>query len=793
MLIAFRSLMKRKVFSFINISGLAIGMTACFLIFLYVHFELSYDRFHTKADRIYRLATDVRTPTETIHNGITNLPAPPQIKMDFPEVESFVRLCDFEILVGKGTQHYLEKKMLGADSSFFQVFDFMLLSGDPATALKAPFSVVLSETAARKYFGNEDPMGKALTLTTEDDSAATATVTGIMKDLPENSMIKAEMLLSLSTITQFYSHNNADNWTNHWPATYLLLRPGTNVKALEARLPDFFNRHVRELMEKNKMFYTLTLHPLKEVYLHFGGKQYAGVTGNIQHVYVFSIVAILIILIACFNFINLTTARAAERAREVGVRKVIGAEGRQLIFQFIGESLIVSLVAFLLTLLLAALLLPLFNQLAGKTISHSIFENPYAPGLLLLGAIGTGLLAGLYPAVVLSSFKPVTVLKGRFVTSHKGIFLRKGLVVTQFAISLALMAATVIIYRQVAYMRNYQLGFRKDQMVVIPTYSDKTQLMLKQVVERLPGVKGCSLSSSYPGSGNPNAYTVLENSHGEFQQANMALYFVDFNYISLYEMKMVAGRSFSTAYATDSSQAMIINEAAAKILGYSKPEDAIGRRYSQWGSKGRIIGVMKNFHMRSLQETIQPLTMRIDPRSWGALSVSISAQHTPAVIAGLEKEWRKLVPDKPFKYDFLDASFNTQYRSEEQFGNLFLYFSMLAIFISCLGLLGLAAYSTVQRSKEIGIRKVMGASVLNIVTLLSGDFIKLVLLAAVIAIPVIWYSMQQWLNSFAYRATLSWWVFPVVGMAAVAIALLTISWQAIRAALMDPVQSLKSE
>ncbi|HEY8916203.1 MAG TPA: ABC transporter permease [Chitinophaga sp.] len=791
--IALRNLWKHKVFSFINITGLAVGMTACFLIFLYVHFELSYDSFHSKAGRIYRLATDVKTPTETLYNGTTNIPVVPAIKNDFPEVESYVRVADLGILVRKGDLKFQEDNIRVVDSTFFRVFDFKLLKGDMDKALQAPFTVVLTQTTAKKYFGDKDPVGQTLTFDTEDGDR-TATVTGLMEDFPENSQIKASMLLSMPSLIQVYAKNYADNWTVHHPASYLLLYPHTNPKTLEAKLPAFLQRRIGEMMAKNKMFYTLTLHPLKEVYLHFGNKYaWSGVDGSERNVYIFSIVAVLILLIACFNFINLTTARAAERAKEVGIRKVVGAQRRQLSLQFIGESIILCCCAFVLTLILSAMLIPLFNQLAGKTVSKGLFQNWPAIGCLWLGAIGIGLLAGSYPAWVLSAFRPVTVLKGRFVTGGKGVLLRKGLVITQFTISLALIAATIIVYRQMSFMRSQDLGFQKDQMLVISTFNEKPQYVFRDAISRLKGVKGSTFSSAVPGGDNSSAYTKMENVSSEMQESNMDLYFVDFDYIDQYKMKLVAGRAFSRDMATDSTQAMVINEATAKVLGYSTPQQAIGRRFSQWGREGKIIGVLKDFHVRSLQQAIKPLTMRIEPDSWWQLSVHVAAKDLPNTMAAIEKQWNALVPGRPFTYNFLDASFDKQYRGEERFGNLFFYFSILAIVVSCLGLLGLVAYSTVQRTKEIGIRKVMGASVLNVVTLLSKDLIKLVLIAVIIAVPVVWYAMYQWLQGFAYRTTVEWWVFALSGLLAVAVALFTISFQSIKAALVNPIQSLRSE
>lgn len=786
--IAFRNLWRRKVFSLINIMGLAIGMTACFLIYLYVTFELSYDSFHSKSDRIYRIVADIKTPTEVINGNRPSWAVPPNIKDEFPEVESFVRIGGDNMLVRKDDTRFQEGEVLWADSTIFRVFDFALLSGDPASVLKEPNSIVLSETAAKKYFGKADPIGQTLLIT---DDAVPAKVTGVMKDLPENSQIKGDMILSLTTIIKQWDPDLDSSWGSYGASAYLLLSPGTNAKVLERKFPAFLEERNGTQMRKSQMYPTLLLEPLRDVYLRStrdGHKK-----GNINNVYIFSIVAVFILLIACFNFINLTTARSAERAREVGIRKVVGAEKTQLTRQFIGESIIICLIAFLLSVLFSCIFLPLFNQLAGKTISDGIFGNTGYLGILLLMAVGIGALAGVYPALVLSSFKPVIVLKGKFLAGGSGMLLRKVLVVSQFTISIGLIVATIIVYDQMSYMRNQELGFSKDQIMIMDTYGDRSKQAFRDALAQIPAVKSAAMSASVPGSGNSSAYSEIENVKGDLQVANLDLYFVDFDYIKLFGIKMVAGRPFSRDFSTDSTQAMIVNEAAVKMFGYSSPEQAIGKRFKQWGREGKIIGVMKDFHFRSLQQPIKPLTMRIEPRNSSLVAVNVSAVNLPSTIAAIESKWKELIPTRPFSYYFLDEFFDRQYRSEERFGKLFLNFAILAILISCLGLLGLASYSTVQRTKEIGIRKVMGASVSNIVGLLSRDFLKLVAIAALIAFPVAWYVMNEWLQDFAYRTGVSWWTFFMAGMLAALIALFTISFQAIRAAIANPIKSLRSE
>lgn len=786
--IAFRNLWRHRVFSFINIMGLTVGLTAFFLIFMYVKFELSYEAFNSKADRIYRVVTNLKTPSETINTNGPAWAVGPNIKDEFPEVESFVRVSGASLLVRKDDIKFQEENAMFADSAFFHVFDYTLLKGNPQTALKEQLSIVFTETAAKKYFGNADPMGKTLLLTGD---AVPSTVTGIMKDMPENSQVKADMLVSMSSLTQKFNRGLDSQWANYGNRTFLLLKPKTNANALVAKIPAFLEKRNGTEMKQLQMFPKILLEPLRDVYLY--STRDGSKTGNSSNVYIFSIIALFILVIACINFINLTTARSAERAKEVGIRKVVGAGKPQLARQFIGESVLICAIACMLAIIASGLLLSSFNQLSGKIIATSIFEHPVYLLLLAGIAVAIGILAGIYPALVLSSFQPVKVLKGRFATGTKGILLRKGLVVAQFTISIALIIGTIVVYSQMKYMRSQDLGFNKDQKLIIDSHGDPAKTVFKQTISTLPNVLSTSLAGSVPGGGNPGAYSQVENKKGDMQIANLDLYFTDFDYIPQYKIKMVAGRAFSKEMATDTTQAMILNETAVKMFGYSSPKDIIGKKFDQWGRKGVIIGVTEDFHFRSLQEVIKPLSIRIEPGGCDLVSVNITGSNVPATIAAIEAKWKSLIPNRPFNYFFLDEFFDKQYRSEVRFGKLFLNFALLAIFISCLGLLGLASYSTMQRTKEIGIRKVMGASVAGIVNLLSRDFLQLVLISFVIAAPVAWFVMHSWLKDFAYRIDISWWIFVLAGVLAVFIALGTISFQAIRAAVMNPVKSLRTE
>jgi putative ABC transport system permease protein len=787
--VAFRSLMRHKGFSFINIMGLAVGMTACFLIFLYVSFETSYDKFHTKANRIYRVVADVVTPSGADKIGITTAPIAIYAKKDFPEIEEAVRISRDEILVRKGDFKFQEKNTVFADSTLFRIFDFPLIAGDKNTALTEPMSIILSESAVKKYFADTNPLGQQLQIT---GAGLNAKITGIMKDIPPNSQIHADMIISISSFKQVYGSPSNDNeWTNHGYFTYLLLKPEASAKALEAKFPAFMERHHGEEAKKLQMQDHLSLEPFLDVYLR--SKRDGFETGSLSNVRIFSVIAVFILLIACFNFINLTTARSAERAKEVGIRKVVGAGKFQLTRQFILESVIISLIAFTLAILLSSILLPLFNRLAGKTISTGIAEHSQNIITLFLLAVAIGLAAGFYPALVLSSFKPVSVLKGRFVTGSKGLLLRKSLVVFQFTISIALIVSTIVVYNQLTFMREQDMGFSKDQTIVINTNFDKNKDVFKESLASVPGVLSTSMSSTVPGGWHTSAYSEMQSKSGEIQKLNLNTFFIDFNYIPQYQLKFVAGRGFDKSFSTDSSQAMVINESAARILGYASPQEAVDRNFNQWGRQGKIIGVLKDFNYRSLQQGIEPLVMRYEPWALNMLSIKVSRENLASTIKAIETKWNQTIPNRPFDYSFLNEYFDKQYRAEEKFGNLFLYFAVLAIFISCLGLLGLASYSTVLRTKEIGVRKVLGAGVPGIVNLLSVDFIKLVLIAMLIATPFAWYGMDLWLRDFAYRTPISWQVFALAGIGSVLIAFGTIGYQAVKAAMANPVKSLRSE
>ena len=784
--IALRSLLRHKGFALLNIIGLAVGMAAFFLIFQYVRFEYSYDDFVTKRDRVYRLATDIKSASGIQANWTSSMPMAINLKREYPQIEDVVRLSARSTLLKRADVFFQERRTIFADSGLFNIFNFPLLEGDPTTALKEPFSVVLSESTAKKYFGSADPIGQTLFFS---DSGFNAKVTGVMRDLPENSTVKADLFVSMATMKRLQGRIDS-LWGRQNATSFLLLKPGASTAVLESQFKSFIDRHMGTALKLSQQQESLSLEKLKDTYWSSRG---GWVSGSKTNVYVFSLIGLFILLIAGINFVNLTTARSAERAKEVGIRKVIGAVRFQLTRQFLSELVLLCLISFVFASALCEALLPSFNLLAGKTVSTGVFSRP-GELLYLMGiALAIGLLAGIYPALVLSGFRPIELLKGRFTSGSRGLLLRRGLVVFQFTISIFLIIGTAVVYLQIDYMRGRDLGFDKQQELVIDEHNDVHKLAFRREVAKLPNVQSTALSGSVPGEGYYTANTSLENSRGEMQPTIVDLTYVDFGYLEQYKMRLLAGRFFDPQMVTDTMEAMIVNEKAVEFLGYSRPEQALGRRFEQWGKKGLIIGVIRNYNFEGLQNEIQPLTICINLDDCNYLSAKVSTRDLPATMAAIRKTWEGMAPNKEFDYFFMNEQFDRQYRTEVKFGRLFINFAVLAIFISCLGLLGLAAYSTVQRRKEVGVRRVLGASIVGIVRLLSVEFLALVGVAFLVATPMAWYFMHRWLENFAYKAGLGWWIFVGAGFLAILIAFATISYQAIRAARANPIKSLRTE
>jgi putative ABC transport system permease protein len=783
-------LQKNKAISAINLIGLTIGLTVSFFALLYVDFELSYDAYHKNADRIYRLVTDVTTSTGIDHRG-SAVPLAPAIQDAFPEVQASTRIVLDYLIIQKEGGAASEERIAYADSSIFSVFTFPLVKGNPNKALNIPFTVVLSQSSAEKYFGDVDPVGNILLINGKDR----AYITGVMEDIPHNSHFRVDMLVSLSTLTDVWNPGIGTRWISARASTYLLLQENANVSSLQRQFPSFVAKHY----DQHEFHYQLLLEPLKDIYLYGkarGSRSGSAVTGNPDNVYMLSVIAGFVLLIASFNFVNLTTAFSLGRAKETGVRKVLGASRRQLISQFLIDAILLSVSACLLSILGVTLLTPLFQQLSGKVIDFSISNNIRNVGGFVLLSILIGLLSGIYPAFFLSGFTPINSLKGKLSASSKGIGLRRVLVLSQFAISITLVVGTLVVFQQLYFMQTQELGFKKEHSMVIDFQFDanvkKHQETIKDQLASLPGVAATSVSSCIPGRSNHELDTEIENVDGVYQASRMDAYFVDDDFLHQYEIEIIAGRPFSSYVASDATEAMIVNEAAVRWLGYHRSEDAIGKKFAQWGRKGVIIGVARDFHFESFREEVQPLTFQLDDLAT-FLSLTVSTNNLTTTIDRIERKWNQIAGGVPMTYFFVDDAYDAQYVSESRFGKLFLIFAALAIVLSCLGLVGLSAFSTAQRTKEIGIRKVLGSSVPEILGLLSKDFLVLIVVAVVIAIPVSWLSMNKWLEGFAYRITISWWLFAVAGITVASVALASIAYQTLKAANANPVNSLKSE
>jgi putative ABC transport system permease protein len=806
LLTAWRGLMKRKGYSALNILGLAIGITCCLLIFHYVAYERSYDRFQANAGRIFRLRLDSYQQGKLAWQSATSYPAiGPAMKKEFPEVQQFGRLIDANLLLTNPEKNikFTENKGYYADPSMLSMLDIRLVKGNPSTALDGPDKILLSETMARKYFGNVDPLGKRLTAL--DETLENCEVTGVFKDYPANSHLILNHLMSYSTLgkerRQLGDSSNsietAWGWYDFY--VYVQLKTGADWQALQAKLPAFCNRHMNnnDWAKKNNNHDELFLIPLPDIHLYSNFLQEAEVNGNGKAVSFLFLIAILIIAIAWINYSNLATARSLERAKEVGLRKVLGALRFDLVLQFLIESLLMNTMALLLAIAAASLLAPSFDMLIGTDAGN--FSLPLTWSLGFGGIFLTGaLLSGLYPAFVLSGYHPITVLKGLFKNSTRGQILRKGLIVGQFAVSVILITGTILVYQQVQYMRQQQLGVNIDQTLVIrgaqtpvdSTYQNIYQPFRMDLLSQ-PGVRSVTASSNV--MGQEIYWTGNVATLGLSTKTDITLFHlgVDDDFIPAYGLKIVAGRNFSRQFITD-RRAVILNQAAVNILGFKNDAAAVNSLLAA-GDTFHVVGVVANYHHQGLQKVINPMIIRFRPGVRAYYSVKLTAANSRLAIAAIKKSWDHYFPNDPFDYFFLDESFNEQYKADSRFGEVFGLFASLAILIACFGLLGLSAYNVLQRTKEIGIRKILGASAQNLVFLLSKEFLVLVSVALLIAMPVTWWVMHNWLQDYAYRIAIQWWVFAVGGALALLIALTTVGLQALRAAMTSPIKSLHSE
>jgi putative ABC transport system permease protein len=793
---AFRNLWKRKSFSLINIAGLAIGMAVSFLILLYVLNEVTYDRFHENYDHMYRIAT--KLDAQGRHFEVASVPAPlgPALVDQFPEVARYVRVREFgDRIVSYEEKLYEESRIYHADPDLFDVFTIPVVRGNPENWLQAPFNMVVTEEIAKKYFGDENPLGK----TVELDNKYAYTITGVVEEMPENSHFKFNIIGSLSTLEQIRGDLNI--WMGFNYATYVLLDGDPSLEDITQKYNSLLMANIPAQFDKLGVEVEIFLQPLGSIHLHSHLEGEMEPPGNPAFIRILTTIALFILLIACINFMNLSTAQSSKRAKEVGIRKVLGAHRRKLIGQFIGESLLLSFISLGIAIILIYVLLPVFNHLVTKNL---VF-NPAQNGIILLGLVGitllVGFLAGAYPAFFLSAFVPLEVLKSRFKAGKGHRFFRNGLVTLQYVISISLIISTFVIFYQLHHVKNRDLGFDKEQVVVINLrgqVSDKYEVFKNEIL-RLPGVSHAACSSSVPSRGRSETMFSFEGV--DQKQQVFPIMEIDTDFLETMDMELTAGRNFSPDHPSD-NKAMILNETLVRHLGW---DDPLGKTVSMMDlaepdnpEKGfievpyTVIGVVKDFHFESLHQKIRGHLMKLS----GDVN-RVSVKLKPGTIAGtlrsIENIWRDLEPAQPFPYVFLDDSFDRLYRSEQRMGQIFISFTLMAIFISCLGLFGLASFTADQRTKEIGIRKVLGASVSNVVVLLSRDFTKWVILANVVAWPVAYLIMNKWLQNFAYRISLAVWIFVLSGVIALLIALFTVSTKALKAAVADPVDSLRYE
>ncbi|MDX1943015.1 MAG: ABC transporter permease [Saprospiraceae bacterium] len=794
-----RSLIKNRGYSILNIFGLAIGLTCFAFIALWVNDELSYDRHHKKADRIFRVAGKVTTDSETFEQAVTSPPMAAALVEEIPEIKTAVRIGENDAIVKRNDIMFEEDDILLTDPSFFDVFDYKLLEGDPKTALLEPYSIILTTSIAQKYFGDEDPMGKTLRifLNDPDGQGALYKVTGLIADAPKNAHFHYNILGSFKTfeIVQAANLEGLNGWYYNGFYTYLLLEENTTEALVESKLPDFIERHIGEDSRASGMYYDLYLQPLTDIYLHSDLRYEIEATGNMSHIYIFSCIGIFILLIAGINYVNLTTARAVHRAKEVGVKKILGALRKQLIGQYLFESLAIAFAALGLAIVLSELIKPLFIELTDKNLS--LLQSPTMLGFLALTTFLLGLASGVYPGLVISAFKPVTVMRGMLNSGSKGVWLRKSLAVFQFTISIGIIVGLLVVYSQMRFIQNYNLGFNQNALITLKVNGSQEVInnftVFKNELLNNSLIEAVTTSNSLIGGGLGSQYTQTVDDSGKAVQSSVARLRVDEHYLNVYNIPLIAGRNFQAGNASDSASAYLVNETALKSFGWATPEDAIGKPFAQGSRQGQIIGVMKDFNFNSLDQSMEPVGMAMLDQNFSQITVRVQPDKIMDAVQLITSAWKSYFPNSLFQQNFLDKMLAAQYEAEQRFGTIFGVFSSITLLIACLGLLGLATYAAEQRTKEIGIRKVLGANVQSIVALLSKDFLVLVLIAALIAFPIAWWVMSNWLQDFAYHIDIQWWMFALAGFAAVAIALATVSFQAIQAAVANPVNALKNE
>jgi len=817
LLTALRSLKKNKFFSLLNITGLAIGMAVFLLIAQYVRFEKSYENFVSDKENIYRVKLEVFDKNELIMATAENYPGVgPALQTELPEVVSYARLYNMGyknnvVITNENAKPdpiaFRQRRFLYADSTFLPMMGYEMAQGNAKDALAQPFTAVISEKYAKMYFGKEDPIGKTLHLRDDDFVDELVKVTGVFKELPVNTHLKFDVLFSYNSLYprgDWAVQRYRLGWRRKDMYTFVQLKPGTDPKKTEAKFPAIVAKYKPELKESTQK-QLLGLQPLKDIHLTSDLTEEPEANGNARTVFFLGLIGLFVLVIAWINYVNLSTARALERAKEVGVRKVAGAVKGQLIGQFLIEAALVNLLSVLIAWGLAFLTLSSFNKLSGLALDKSYLVQSWFIALLFLLWIVGSLLSGFYPALVLSSFKPIIVLKGKFQNATRGVLLRKGLVVTQFIASIALIAGTFIVYRQLKYMTSRDMGMNINQVMVVerPGIMDTSQTIYNSSIDAFrnelkkdPGIEAVSASFTIPGK--QREYKVQLKRFGVANSDSVIVRFnsLDYNFLDVFKMKLIAGRQFSPDFPNDDDTSVIITQTASRLLGFKKPEDAIGQTltiqaFGNWNPI--VVGVVNDYHQISLKKPLDPSIFQCSLYGAEYYSIRINTSNLPRTIDHVKKSWATAFRGNPFEYFFLDEYFDRQYENERKFEKLFVSFAVLAIIIGCLGLFGLSAYTASQRIKEIGIRKVLGASVPDITKMLSKDFLKLIIIAVVIATPIAWWVMSKWLEDFAYRINISWWIFAVAGALALIIAMITVSLQAIKAAIANPIKSLRTE
>jgi putative ABC transport system permease protein len=801
MRVALRNLRRYKAISSINLFGLTVGLTCCLLILAYILNEISYDQQQPYAGRTYRISRSFHNEqgVQSLHLGAIAPPFGPHLKNAFPEIEKMTRLLsNGNTAFVSGEKRFYENKVYFADENLPDVFKVEMVKGNPRKALEAPFNIMITDDVARKYFGKEDPLDKLVKL----DNNLPCKVAGVFKPFPSNTQFHPDVLISFNTLKDSAIYGERQlmtNWGNNSFFTYIVLPKNYDYKNLEARLPAFIDKYYHSPDEPpgfvGSKYTHLYLWPMTDIHLRSHLDDELEENGDVKRVYIFSVIALFILLIACINYMNLSTARSVLRAKEIGIRKTVGAQRKEIIFQFLGESVLLSWVAILLAFGLCAALLPCVEKFSGLSLSIHLLLRWEVLLPLILTPFVVGILSGIYPALFMSSFEPVKVLKGLF-KINGNLSLRKVLVVVQFAVSIILIICTAVVFKQLRYMQEKSLGFNKDQVITMintAAFGNNFESFRHELLQN-PGVKEVGRSSRIPSGRllDASGIAVASGDSTKDLQLDVKYLSVDYNFIPTYGMQLVAGRNFSNAYATDSAN-FVINEAAANAIGFSSPKSAIDKSIVYGGRKGKIIGVVKDFHFESLHKKIPALLMAVIPGQYNRISIKLAGNNVQSALVAVENTWKKFLPEVPYDFNFLDERFAQLYESEQRQKTIFTSFAAIAIFIACLGLFGLSAFTISQRIKEIGIRKVLGAEVGSIVGLLSKDFMKLVGVAALFAFPVAWWAMHKWLNDFAYRINIPWWLFLAAAIMAGLIAFVTISFQAIKAAKANPVKSLRTE